>query len=187
MSTDDSSAADRGSGFSAGLGALVARLRACAEDPMWDAHAEVPKALLADAASALQETADMAGHYMAQRDEARQALANQRDQMIADGWRQTRYEAPVTDCEACLTPDACSIRGQCAHYLREAAMQYRATPLQTPTGKPNGHWHVESELGHPVCDVRDEKTARLFADALNMRSLTGGVAAPPAPYRPGEK
>ena len=29
------------------------------------------------------------------------------------------YVAPVTECEACLTEDACRIRGQCAHYLRE--------------------------------------------------------------------
>ena len=49
------------------------------------------------------------------------AVAAEREQMIADGWRQTRYVAPVTDCEACLTPDACAIRGQCAHYLRERA------------------------------------------------------------------
>ena len=47
--------------------------------------------------------------------------AKVRERMIADGWRQTRYVAPVTDCEACLTPDACAIRGQCGHYLRERA------------------------------------------------------------------
>ena len=47
------------------------------------------------------------------------ARATERERMIADGWRQTRYAAPVTDCEACLTPDACAIRGQCGHYLRE--------------------------------------------------------------------
>ena len=154
-----------------------------------DAHEHVHRvaALCWQAACARGEVAALAGHYMAQRDEARQALANQREQMMADGWRQTRYEAPVTDCEACLTPDACSLRGQCAHYLREASLQYRAIPLHTPTGKPSGHWHVESEIGHPVCDVRDETTARLFADALNRRGPTGGVAAPPAPYRPGEK
>ena len=29
------------------------------------------------------------------------------------------YVARVTECEACLTEDACRIRGQCAHYLRE--------------------------------------------------------------------
>jgi hypothetical protein len=50
---------------------------------------------------------------------ARALLAAERERMIADGWRQTRYVAPVTDCEACLTPDACAIRGQCGHYLRE--------------------------------------------------------------------
>ena len=49
------------------------------------------------------------------------AVAAERERMIADGWRQTRYVAPVTDCEACLTPDACAIRGQCGHYLRERA------------------------------------------------------------------
>lgn len=49
------------------------------------------------------------------------ALSAQREQMVADGWRQTKYVAPVTDCEACLTPDACAIRGQCGHYLREKA------------------------------------------------------------------
>ncbi len=31
---------------------------------------------------------------------------------------KAKYVAAVTDCEACLTPDACAIRGQCAHYLR---------------------------------------------------------------------
>ena len=46
-------------------------------------------------------------------------VAAERERMIADGWRKTRYEAPVTECEACLTPDACAIRGQCGHYLRE--------------------------------------------------------------------
>ena len=30
-----------------------------------------------------------------------------------------KYEAPVKECEACMTEDACRIRGQCAHYLRE--------------------------------------------------------------------
>ena len=29
------------------------------------------------------------------------------------------YVSRVTECEACLTEDACRIRGQCAHYLRE--------------------------------------------------------------------
>lgn len=29
-----------------------------------------------------------------------------------------QYAALVADCEACLTPDACAIRGQCAYYLR---------------------------------------------------------------------
>lgn len=48
------------------------------------------------------------------------AVAAERERMIADGWRQTRYVAPVTDCEACLTPDACALRGQCGHYLRES-------------------------------------------------------------------
>ena len=43
----------------------------------------------------------------------------ERERMVADGWRKTRYVSPVTDCEACLTKDACQIRGQCAHYLRE--------------------------------------------------------------------
>jgi hypothetical protein len=42
-------------------------------------------------------------------------------QLTADGWRQTRYESAVTECEACLTEDACRLRGQCAHYLRERA------------------------------------------------------------------
>jgi len=75
MSTDDSSAAVRGSGFSAGLGALLVRLRACADDPMWAEHAEVPKALIADAANALEETGDIADHLMAQRDEERDRMA----------------------------------------------------------------------------------------------------------------
>jgi len=54
-------------------------------------------------------------------DELQAVRKDVREQMIADGWRQTRYLAPVTDCEACLTPDACAIRGQCGHYLRERA------------------------------------------------------------------
>jgi len=33
--------------------------------------------------------------------------------------RKPEYVARVTECEACLTEDACRIRGQCAHYLRE--------------------------------------------------------------------
>jgi hypothetical protein len=53
------------------LGPLVERLTACAEDPMWAEHAEVPKALLRKAAEALEETEALAGHYMAQRDELR--------------------------------------------------------------------------------------------------------------------
>lgn len=52
-------------------------------------------------------------------EQVRKLMAAERERMIADGWRQTRYVAPVTDCEACLTPDACAIRGQCGHYLRE--------------------------------------------------------------------
>lgn len=36
--------------------------------------------------------------------------------------RRPEYEAPVTECEACLTEDACRIRGQCAHYLRERSV-----------------------------------------------------------------
>ena len=58
-----------------GLGALVARLQACADDPMWADHAEVPKSLCAAAAQALQEANDLAGHYMAQRDEERRRMA----------------------------------------------------------------------------------------------------------------
>ena len=50
---------------------LVAHLTACAEDPMWADHAEVPKTLLCRAASALEEAEAMAGYYMAQRDELR--------------------------------------------------------------------------------------------------------------------
>jgi hypothetical protein len=53
------------------LGPLVARLTACAEDPMWEDHAEVPKVLLRNAANALEETAAIAEHFMAQRDAAR--------------------------------------------------------------------------------------------------------------------
>ena len=61
-----------------GLGLLVARLTACADDPMWADHAEVPKALLQKAAHALEETAALAGHYMAQRDEERAESARLR-------------------------------------------------------------------------------------------------------------
>ena len=149
-----------------GLGALVARLRACADDPMWDAHAEVPKALLAYAANALQETADIAGHYMAQRDEERgrmaravqalgiagqcihaaandqwasfDALSDDFDDAVAEvmtangalkitpeSMRQAVAQADqmlaVDLCSNCLTPDACYLRGQCGHNLRERA------------------------------------------------------------------
>ena len=61
----------------------------------------------------------MAAYHVGQRAIYTAGRSAEREQMIADGWRQTRYVAPVTDCEACLTPDACAIRGQCAHYLRE--------------------------------------------------------------------
>ena len=61
----------------------------------------------------------MAAYHVGQRASYTAGRSAEREQMIADGWRQTRYVAPVTDCEACLTPDACAIRGQCAHYLRE--------------------------------------------------------------------
>ncbi len=118
MQDDNTPAALR---CNAGLGPLVERLTACADDPMWADHAEAPKALLRKAAAALQEADALAAHYMVQRDEERKILQTQRERMIADGWRQTRYEAPVTDCEACLTPDACALRGQCGHYLRERA------------------------------------------------------------------
>lgn len=57
-----------------GLGALVERLHACADDPMWADHAEVPKKLCAAAAQALEETSALADHHMAERDEARKAL-----------------------------------------------------------------------------------------------------------------
>ena len=53
------------------------------------------------------------------RDELRAQIVAERERMVADGWRKTRYVSPVTVCEACLTEDACQIRGQCAHYLRE--------------------------------------------------------------------
>ena len=52
-------------------------------------------------------------------DFVRKIEAAERERMVADGWRKTRYVSPVTNCEACLTEDACQIRGQCAHYLRE--------------------------------------------------------------------
>lgn len=197
-----------------GLGALVARLRACVEDPMWSDHAEVPKYLCAAVADALAETHDLAAHYMAQRDEERRRMARAVEAIgIAtqcihaarnDHWPSfdrlsDRYDDAVAGvmtaecavtvtpesmrqavaqsdqmlavdlCGNCPTEDACYLRGQCAHKLREATLQYRATPLQTPSGRPSGYWCVESELGHPVCDVRDEKTARLFAEALNRR------------------
>lgn len=53
------------------------------------------------------------------RDELHAQMVAERERMVADGWRKTRHVSPVTDCEACLTEDACQIRGQCAHYLRE--------------------------------------------------------------------
>lgn len=61
--------------LTAELGPLVARLMACAEDPMWADHAEVPKALLRRAAEALEETAAIAEHFMAQRDAERERCA----------------------------------------------------------------------------------------------------------------
>lgn len=148
------------------LGALVARLTACAEDPMWADHAEVPKALCAAAAQALQEANDLAGHYMAQRDEesgrmarAVQALgiagqcihAAANDQWPSFDRLSDDFDDAVTEvmsaagavtvtpesmrqavaqadqmlavdlCSNCLTPDACYLRGQCGHNLRERA------------------------------------------------------------------
>ena len=58
-----------------GLGPLVARLTACADDPMWADHAEVPMELLRKAAQALEEAEAVAGHYMAQRDAERERCA----------------------------------------------------------------------------------------------------------------
>lgn len=164
MSTDDTSAADRGSGFSAGLGALLARLRACADDPMWADHAEAPKALITDAANALEETGDIADHLMAQRDEERgrmaravlalglasqcihaaandhwqsfDALSDDFDDAMAEVMKDAgaveitpasmRQAVAAADkmlavdlCSNCLTQDACYLRGQCGHSLRE--------------------------------------------------------------------
>ena len=155
-----------GSGFSEGLGALLARLRACADDPMWADHAEVPKALITDAANALEETGDIADHLMAQRDEERgrmaravQALgiagqcihAAANDQWPSFDRLSDDFDDAVTEvmsaacavkvtpesmrqavaqadqmlavdlCSNCLTPDACYLRGQCGHNLRERA------------------------------------------------------------------
>jgi len=152
--------------LSEGLGALVARLTACAEDPMWADHAEVPKALLRKAAAALEEVADWAGHYMAQRDEERarmaravqaigiatqcihaaandhwasfDSLSDDFDDAVAEVMngagvvtatpavmRQAVAQADqmlaVDLCGNCLTPDACYLRGQCGHHLRERA------------------------------------------------------------------
>lgn len=149
-----------------GLGALVARLTACAEDPMWADHAEVSKALLRKAAQALEEAEALAGHYMAQRDEERgrmaravlalgiasqcihaaandhwqsfDALSDDFDDAMAEVVSATgavtitpqsmRLAAAEADqmlavdlCGNCLTPDACYVRGQCGHQLRESA------------------------------------------------------------------
>ena len=153
-----------------GLGALVARLTACAEDPMWADHAEVSKALLRKAAQALEEADALAGHYMAQRDEERgrmaravqalgiagqciHAAANDQwpsfdrlsddfDDAVAEvvaevmsaagavkvtpeSMRQAVAQADqmLTGdlCSNCLTLDACYLRGQCGHDLRERA------------------------------------------------------------------
>ena len=148
------------------LGALLARLRACADDPMWADHAEVPKALIAEAANALEETADIAGHFWAQRDEERarmaravlalglasqcihaaandqwqsfDALSDDFDDAMAEVMKDSgavaitpasmRQAVAAADkmlavdlCSNCLTPDACYLRGQCGHELRESA------------------------------------------------------------------
>lgn len=148
------------------LGALVERLQACADDPMWADHAEVPKVLCAAAANALKEANALAGHYMAQRDEERRRMARAvqalgiagqcihaaandhwpsfdrlsddfddavSEVMNADGavkvtpesMRQAVVQADqmlaVDLCGNCLTPDACYLRGQCGHHLRESA------------------------------------------------------------------
>jgi hypothetical protein len=42
---------------------LVERLRLCAEDPMWDAHAEVSKALLTNAADRIQTLEAVLKYY----------------------------------------------------------------------------------------------------------------------------
>lgn len=70
------------------MSALSKRIRDCAEDPMWDAHAEVPKVLLAHAANhiealeaALREAIPCLEEqgYLPQADRARAALASEQD------------------------------------------------------------------------------------------------------------
>ncbi len=149
-----------------GLGALVARLTACADDPMWADRAEVSKALLRKTAQALEEADAMAGHYMAQRDEERGRMARavlalgiasqcihaaandhwQSFDALSDDFDDAMLEVvsaagavtitpqsmrqavagadqmlAVDLCSNCLTPDACYLRGQCGHNLRERA------------------------------------------------------------------
>jgi hypothetical protein len=45
--------------------------------------------------------------------------ANAREALAAHEAHSKYVSGPITECEACLTPDACALRGQCAHYLRE--------------------------------------------------------------------
>jgi hypothetical protein len=45
--------------------------------------------------------------------------ANARASLAAHDAQSKYVSGPITECEACMTPDACTLRGQCAHYLRE--------------------------------------------------------------------
>jgi hypothetical protein len=83
---------------------------------------------------------------------------------------QSKYvSGPITECEACLTPDACALRGQCAHYLREHEAQQQSIAYNTVyqccqkhAGQPWTMWclvaPVMTKTVCPVCDPPKEPT-----------------------------
>lgn len=52
--------------------------------------------------------------------------------------RRRLYVAPVTECEGCMTEDACRVRGQCAHYLRESDAESAGLTACVTCGAPAG-------------------------------------------------
>lgn len=122
------------------LGALVESLRACADDPMWADHAEVPKRLCVAAARALEETSELAGHYMAQRDEARRAL-----EWIEGAIRRT--EVMTAEAEALIERARIEERERCAKKAAPDHIQYS-----------DDEWRVRCEVRDSILDSSEDST-----------------------------
>ena len=114
------------------------RLAIRVEQRGWEEEAEVMRAAASDTDQALTLLAMLHGrvcHMMAHlgmvgevdtRHTTVEKLGDALDDVTAfvarvlkPAVRPDYVSAPVTECECCMTPDACAIRGQCAHYLRE--------------------------------------------------------------------